>query len=46
MNILIVEPSKIFQLALERIFRVYATNVFMAISGTEALDLYSKIKRS
>ena len=44
MNILIVEPSKIFQLALERIFRVYATNVFMAISGTEAMDIYNTVR--
>lgn len=36
MNILIIEPSKIFQHALENIFGAYATNVFVSSSGEEA----------
>ncbi|MDP3481428.1 MAG: diguanylate cyclase [Desulfoprunum sp.] len=42
MNILIIEPSRIFQLALESIFRAYATNIFISASGTEAMDIYNK----
>ncbi len=36
MNILIVEPSKIFQRTLENVFSSYATNVFVCASGEEA----------
>ncbi|WP_163337663.1 diguanylate cyclase [Desulfopila sp. IMCC35008] len=40
MNILIVEPSKIFQLSLEGIFKDYATSFFACTSGSRALEIY------
>lgn len=40
MNILIVEPSKIYQQALERLFAPYATHIFTSDSGDEALKIY------
>jgi len=42
-NILIVEPSKIYQLALEKIFASYATNVFVSESGAEAKNIYHSV---
>lgn len=43
MNILIVEPSRIFQLALEKIFTAYATNIFITDSGAEAKNIYKAV---
>ncbi len=43
MNILIVEPSKIYQLALEKIFASYATNLFITESGSEAKKIYNSV---
>lgn len=43
MNILIVEPSKIYQLALEKIFAPYATHVFVSHSGEEAKNIYLSV---
>ena len=43
MNILIVEPSKIFQLALEKIFAPYATNILVSHSGEEAKNIYLSV---
>jgi two-component system, cell cycle response regulator len=42
-NILIIEPSRIFQLMLENIVNAYATNVFISGSGTEALNIYKSV---
>jgi two-component system cell cycle response regulator len=42
-NILIVEPSKIYQLALEKIFASYATNIFISESGAEAKKIYHSV---
>lgn len=39
-NILIVEPSKIFQLSLEGVFKEYATSIFVCTSGSRALEIY------
>lgn len=41
MNILIVEPSKIYQVALEKIFLDYATNIFISATGDEAKNIYN-----
>ncbi len=43
MNILIIEPSRIFQLMLESIFSAYATNIFISSSGTEATNIYQSV---
>ena len=43
MKILIVEPSRIFQLILETIFKEYSTNIFISDSGSDALDLYNRV---
>jgi diguanylate cyclase (GGDEF)-like protein len=43
-NILIVEPSKIFQLLLETIFREYATNIFISSTGAEAISMYHDVR--
>lgn len=40
MNILIVEPSKIYQQSLKRMFASYATHIFICDSGDEALKIY------
>ncbi|MCP4340927.1 MAG: diguanylate cyclase [Desulfobulbaceae bacterium] len=43
MNILIIEPSKIFQLILEKTFSPYATNLFISGSGAEAINSYNDV---
>lgn len=43
MNILIVDPSKIYQRALEKIFGEYATNIFISDSGDEAKNIYQVV---
>lgn len=43
MNILIIEPSRIYQLALETIFKAYSTNIFVADSGVEAKNIYKVV---
>lgn len=40
MNILIVEPSKLYQQELERLFAPYASHLFITDSGDEALEIY------
>lgn len=44
MNILIVEPSKTFRNAIEKIFRPYSTNIFISSSGTEGIDIYKSVR--
>ncbi len=43
MNILIIEPSRIYQLALETIFKAYSTNIFITDSGAEAKNIYEVV---
>ena len=43
MNVLIIEPSKTFQLLLERIFTQYSTNIFVAESGLEASEIFQTV---
>jgi len=43
MNILIVDPSKIYQRVLEKIFKDYATNIFISDSGAEAKNIYQVV---
>ncbi len=43
MNILIVEPSKIYQRALEKIFEPYASYIFVSQSGEEAKNIYLSV---
>jgi two-component system, cell cycle response regulator len=44
MNILIVESSKTFQRAIEKIFRPYATNIFISSIGSDGIDVYSSVR--
>ena len=43
MNILIIEPSKLFQVILEDMFSAYATNIFITDCGTEAINIYKNV---
>lgn len=43
MNILIIEPSRIFQSILEETFSAYATNTFISGSGIEAINIYKSV---
>lgn len=40
MNILVVEPSKLYQQAFRKLFAPYATHLFITDSGDEALQIY------
>ena len=44
MNVLIVEPSRVFQAAIGKIFEIYSTNIYFANSGKEALEMYSSVR--
>jgi len=42
MNILIIEPSRLYQLTLEKIFRPYATTLHITESGEQAHQIHEK----
>lgn len=43
MNVLIIEPSKTFQLLLRRIFSQYTTNIYVSESGREAKEIFRTV---
>jgi len=43
MNVLIIEPSKTFQLLLKRIFSEYSTDIYMSQSGVEAEEIFKTV---
>ncbi|MGL1930894.1 MAG: diguanylate cyclase [Desulfotalea sp.] len=44
MNILVIEPSRIFQLSLESIFKEYTTKIFITTSGQEAVSILENVR--
>lgn len=44
MNVLIVEPSKTFRIAVEKIFKPYSTNIFIASSGSYGVDICNSVR--
>lgn len=44
MNILIVEPSKTFQIAIEKIFKPYSTNIYISSSGCDGIDICKSVR--